>query len=70
MPQAGRGLHDMVAKIGGVGAAHADGGAVRQAHAVAAGPIAAEVLHEPYPGDRGVRFEAMPVPEEQAEAVT
>jgi hypothetical protein len=25
--------------------------------------------HEPYPGDRGVRFEAMPVPEEQAEVV-
>jgi len=23
--------------------------------------------HEPYPGDRGIRFEAMPVPEEEAE---
>jgi hypothetical protein len=25
--------------------------------------------HEPYPGDRGVRFEAMPIPEGKAEAV-
>lgn len=23
--------------------------------------------HEPYPGDRGVRFEALPIPEEKAE---
>lgn len=25
--------------------------------------------HEPYPGDQGVRFEAMPIPEEEAEVV-
>lgn len=26
--------------------------------------------HEPYPGDQGIRFEAMQVPEEKAEVVS